>query len=383
VSSEVSPTGVLVLVTGTGRSGTSTIAGSLHHLGLEVPGPYLGANESNPKGFYESRWAMKFHKKITGAAKINDMDSRPVAFERAQEALTPELRAELVAFLKDRAAGHPQVVIKDPRSVWAQQLWREAAAEVGLDLRYLSMLRHPAEVIGSRTTYYATKSDESARRRYEIFNVARWINNSLISERETRGQRRTFVKYTDLLEDWRPAVAKVADELGLTYEGDLTPGVHHPVDDFIDPDLRRVRVTWDDLEVPAELQEIAQGIWDALMVLFDTGGQDEAASATLDELGARYERLFSDAAAISHDALEEAAAEARAKGAADERARQAEKRAEAAAKNAARSGTGSAGPGAGHAGTPALEDRKVGEVGGRDLIKVAGGRLLHKLRRRS
>ena len=367
MSSEVSPTGVLVLVTGTGRSGTSTIAGSLHHLGLEVPGPYLGANESNPKGFYESRWAMKFHKKITGAAKINDMDSRPVAFEAAQEAQTPELRAELVSFLQGRAAGHPQVVIKDPRSVWAQQLWREAAAEAGLDLRYLSMLRHPAEVIGSRTTYYATKSDESARRRYEIFNVARWINNSLISERETRGQRRTFVKYTDLLEDWRPAVAKVADELGLTYEGDLTPGVHHAVDDFIDPDLRRVRVTWDDLEVPAELQEIAQGVWDALMVLFDAGGQDEAASATLDELGARYERLFFDAAAISHDALEEAAAEARAKGAADERARQAEKRAEAAARNAAR--------------TPALEERKVGEVGGRDLIKVAGGRLLHKLRR--
>ena len=86
----------------------------------------------------------------------------------------------------------------------------------------------------------------------------------------------------------------------------------------------------------------------------------------LEELGARYERLFSDASAISHDALEEAAAEGRAKGAADERARQAEKRADAAARNAAR--------------TPALEDRKVGEVGGRDLVKVAGGRLLHKLR---
>ena len=367
MSSELSPTGVLVLVTGTGRSGTSTIAGSLHHLGLEVPGPYLGANESNPKGFYESRWAIRFHKRLTGAAGITDMDSRPQALDRVRAVITPQRRAELVAFLRDRASGHAQVVIKDPRSVWAQELWRDAAAEAGLDIRYLSMLRHPAEVIGSRAMYYASRSDEAARRRYEIFSIARWINNSLISERETRGQRRTFVKYTDLLEDWRPAVAKVADELGLTYEGDLTPGVHHPVDDFIDPDLRRVRVTWDDLDVPADLQEIAQGVWDALMVLFDAGGQDEGASATLDELGARYERLFSDAAAISHDTIEEAAAEARAKGAADERARQAEKRAEAAAANAAA--------------PPPLEARQVGEVGGRDLIKVAGARLLHKLRR--
>ena len=54
----------LVLITGTGRSGTSTIAGTLHHLGLHVPGPHLGANESNPKGFFESSWAVAFHKRI-------------------------------------------------------------------------------------------------------------------------------------------------------------------------------------------------------------------------------------------------------------------------------------------------------------------------------
>jgi len=376
VSSAATSRGVLVLVTGTGRSGTSTIAGSLHHLGLEVPGPYLGANQSNPKGFFESRWAVKFHKRITRAAGITDMDSRPDALARARSAVTPERREELVSFLRDRVSGHSQVVIKDPRSVWVQWLWREAAAEAGLDIRYLSMLRHPAEVIGSRATYYSSKSDEAARRRYEIMSIARWVNNSLISERETRGQRRTFVKYLDLLEDWRPAVAKVATELGLEYDGDLTPGVHHPVDDFIDPDLRRVRVTWDDLEIPDELQEIAQGVWEALIVLFDAGGQDEVASARLDELGARYLRLFSVAAAITRDALEQAVVEGTSKGVAEERARQtARKRAETAP--AAAGGTGSD-----KASTRGLSERTVGEVGGRDLLKVAGGRLLGKLRRR-
>jgi hypothetical protein len=77
----------LVLITGTGRSGTSTMAGTLHHLGLAVPGPYLGANDSNPKGFYESRWATRFHKRITAAARIHDMDSRPTAFDRVQAAV--------------------------------------------------------------------------------------------------------------------------------------------------------------------------------------------------------------------------------------------------------------------------------------------------------
>ncbi len=58
---------LLVLVTGVGRSGTSSMAGLLDQLGLYVPGPYLSANASNPKGFFESRWSVKFHNQIARA----------------------------------------------------------------------------------------------------------------------------------------------------------------------------------------------------------------------------------------------------------------------------------------------------------------------------
>ena len=30
------------------------MAGTLFHLGLDVPGPFYQANESNPRGFFES-----------------------------------------------------------------------------------------------------------------------------------------------------------------------------------------------------------------------------------------------------------------------------------------------------------------------------------------
>jgi hypothetical protein len=306
----------LVLVTGTGRSGTSTIAGSLSMLGLHVPGPYLGANESNPKGFYESRWAVNLHKRIAKAAGIHDFDSRPTAFERAQAAITPELEREVVDFLRRHGERHDQVVVKDPRSAWAQGMWRRAADEAGFEIGYLSMLRHPAEVVGSRTTYYASKADGAARRRYETFNVARWVNASLISERETRGQLRSFVRYTDLLEDWRPVLERVASELGLSYPNPVVPGVEHQVDSFIDPQLRRHRVTWADLEVPGELRLIADGVWEQLMLLHD-GPADEEGFAALDALAERYDALFAAADAISHDATEEARLEAREAGRAE------------------------------------------------------------------
>ena len=249
----------LVLITGTGRSGTSTMSGTLHHLGLSVPGPHFGANESNPKGFFESRWAVRFHKSLAEAAGIDQFDARPQAMAYARSATTDTFRTRLVERLT-RWADEDQVVVKDPRSVWAQQLWCDAAAEVGREIRYVSMLRHPAESIGSRSTYYVAEGSSDERRRaYEILSTVRWINAQLVSERETRGRTRAFVRYTDLLRDWRPVAARLRDELGLRLNTDLGPE-RHPVDDFIEPALRRHSVGWEGLRVPAPLVELAEEI---------------------------------------------------------------------------------------------------------------------------
>jgi len=336
------------LITGTGRSGTSTMSGTLHHLGLSVPGPYLGANETNPKGFYESKWAVKFHKRLQAAAGIADFDGNPQAIVRAQAAVTDEIRAELVRWLR-RWDGDEQVVVKDPRSVWAQMLWHDAAAEVGRDIRYISMLRHPAESIGSRSTYYVSK-DSPNRDRYETFTTARWINNQIISERETRGQVRAFVQYTDLLEDWRPVAARLRDELGLTYDSDLGRDEHHAVDDFIEPSLRRHGVSWDGMAVPQRLVDLAEAVWTDVVALGEHGGVDEKASADLDVQGERYREIFSEASAIAHDATEHAKIDARRKGLAE--------------------GQQSAGAG----------EPKVAETGGRDLLREVGRRAVRRLR---
>ncbi|MDN5746329.1 MAG: sulfotransferase family protein, partial [Nocardioidaceae bacterium] len=107
--------GLLVLVTGTGRSGTSSVAGMLHHLGVAVPGPYLGANDSNPKGFFESRWAVRFHNDLCKRAGVNIVDNRPGASDLVEAVFTARDRNRLAKFLKDRTTDCTQVVVKDPR----------------------------------------------------------------------------------------------------------------------------------------------------------------------------------------------------------------------------------------------------------------------------
>ena len=367
----------LVLITGTGRSGTSTMSGTFHHLGLYVPGPYLGANESNPKGFFESKWAMKFHKEITGAAGINDFDGRPDAFDLAQAAVTDDMRTRLREFLERESSGRDQVVVKDPRSVWAQRLWHDAAVDVGLDIRYVSMLRHPAEVVGSRTTYYARPTDDASRWSYETFTVARWINGSLVSERETRGQKRAFVAYHDLLSDWRPVLTGLADDLGLTYDVDVAGGEASAVDEFIDPGLRRHSVTWDDLGVPESLQTIAQGIWEDLVALQSAHGDDVSASADLDARAQDYARLYTTSTDIAHDAVESDRRKLQSKGKKPRRTPDPAAAPAPAVARPPRPATRRAQP----SGSRPVEDVPVGQVGGRDLVRVLAGRVKRRVKR--
>lgn len=353
--------GLLVLVTGTGRSGTSTMSGTLHHLGLSVPGPYLGANPSNPKGFFESSWAVSFHKRIERRAGIQDFDGRPEAIELARAAVTQADRERLRGWLAEQCAldgGSDQIVVKDPRSVWAQRLWKEVAAELDLSIRYVAMVRHPAEVVGSRAAYYASEADAQRRRHYEVASVARWVNSSLVTERETRGEPRAFVSYPELLTDWRAVMGRVGRLLDLTYGVDLDGAAPHPVDDFIDPDLRRVRVGWDDLDVPPGLRQMAQELWERLMALSTVEGQDAEVAGEMNRLSGAYASLYLDSRAICNDAVDAAG-----------RAPSGPGRSQAAKKGARPRDARPESP----------EDRRVRDVTTRQLVHVVGRRVRRRI----
>jgi hypothetical protein len=206
----------------------------------------------------------------------------------------------LTDWLGGAVDGHRQVVIKDPRSIWLTALWTEAAKAHDLAISYLTMLRYPTEVAGSRSTYYGNIDDERKARDYAISKVAGWINVSLLTERRTRGRRRVYLRYTDLLADWRTALGRVRDGLGLEFSAPLAPGEPSPVDDFISPELHRIRTGWNELDVPPALQQLADDVWAACERLAAEGG-DADLGTEFDTLADRYGRLYRDAAAISSD----------------------------------------------------------------------------------
>lgn len=322
----------LVLVTGAGRSGTSTVAGTLHYLGLHVPLPVLKPNESNPRGFFESTWPLWFHRRLMDKAVIEQTDGRPEAVDLMREAVTPEIREELHTWLAEVADAAAEVVVKDPRSIWVPWLWAETAEKLGMRIGYLTMLRHPAEVMGSRATYYSGTRDNMGEWRFAVMNLCAWINGNLVVERQTRGEPRVVLRYYDLMADWRSCMSRVRDTFELSFNDDLDPGHRHEVDDFIDPSLRRHQPGWEGMDMPEELVGIAEEVYACMCRLADTGGADAEAEGRMDAVGARYESVVRTAQAIARDTTTTAARAARQK--AEAAAQQQLEKARAATKQA-------------------------------------------------
>ena len=292
----------LLLVTGSGRSGTSTVSGALTRLGFHVPLPEVAANASNPRGFYEPRWVVEFHKVALKNAGIRDLDARPEARTRAAEvSARPAVREEVRTWLEPELAR--RAVIKDPRTVWFTDLWLDTARDLGATPACLTMLRHPAEVVGSRDTHYGKNATAEQRRQREVANVAGWVNVALVNERLTRDASRTFLRYTDLTTDWRKALGGVDERLGLGLPLD-DPEAARSIDDFIDVSLHRTKLTWDDLDVPTYLRDLAEAVWQNLADLAEGSRAGDEITRSMDALREDYDTAYAHAVAFARDHID-------------------------------------------------------------------------------
>lgn len=289
---------VLVLITGSGRSGTSSLAGSLSMLGLHVPEPVVPPTAINPKGFFETSWVVDFHQDLLRRAMVRSSDGSVLAERRVHQVLADgEAQDRLTAWLGEQPG--TATLVKDNQACWFVDLWAAAASATGRDLRLLTSLRHPAEVVGSRDLVWGQGREADERRRRETTNVASWLNVALVTELRGRALPRAFVGYGELIAGWRPALGRVSGQLGLGLDLPGT-GSTHELDSWLDAGLRRSQLTWADLRVPERLQALAEDAWHQLNALA-LDPRSAAAQARLDALGEEYAVLYDEAVAIGRD----------------------------------------------------------------------------------
>lgn len=296
----------VVFVVGSGRSGTSTVSGALQTLGLHVPQPQIIGNKANPKGFGEPRWVVDLHKRLLGRANVQTSDARPSAWSDADQFSSNEALQERVHLWLARQfeEGGDELVIKDPRMAWFANLWSAAALRSGAARAYVTMLRPVTEVVGSKAMHYKARLGE-------VHATAAWVNMMLHTECSTRGSTRAFVRYHDLLVDWTAPLFRLGELFDLSAVKSATDDDIRKVHDFIDPNLRRAQLTWDDVRVPPRLREIAEDSWWALDKLAEPEGDVPETHAYLDEVRAAYTALYEESEAITQSTIVAASRERR------------------------------------------------------------------------
>jgi hypothetical protein len=278
----------LVLVVGVGRSGTSLLAGVLGQLGFHIPQPEVSADETNPKGFGEPRWVVDFHTRLMRRLRVIVFDARPVAFEKT--AAVGDAAEELRTWLASELSQADDVVVKDPRVGWFLGLWQRCCDELGVQTAQITMLRHPAEILTSARKSYGDWQSDASR-------AAAWLNVMLETERMTRGAPRVYIRYEDLLNDWRAEIDRAGRALDLPLLTEIAPERAAAVDGFVDPSLHRHRAGWDELDVPVSVRDLCERVWGLFVA-----GPDQA-PAELDAAHEEYRNLYREAEAIAQPSV--------------------------------------------------------------------------------
>ena len=299
---------VLLVVAGSGRSGTSLFTGLCGRLGFRIPQPEVQADSSNPHGFGEPRWAVDFHEDLLRSLDVTREDARPTAWEIAARVdERPRARARLRSWLEEQFDGADRVVVKDPRLTWFLGLWGHVATDVGVETRVVSMLRHPAASIKSRELAYGAGSTHATR-------TAGWLNMMLGTEEHSRGLSRAILRYDDLLADWRGTFEAAEKYLALPLASAASPEQLAAADALVDPSLRRAEPDWDELGLPAPLRDLAESAYLSLSDLAVSGtadGDTEEHRRRADEVRAGYAAYYADAESVARSSIAAARAKER------------------------------------------------------------------------
>lgn len=297
----------LLVVAGSGRSGTSLFTGLVSRLGVYIPQPEIKANETNPRGFGEPRWALAFHKEMLESVDVAHDDARPDAWElTGRVADRPQARKRLRDWLEEQFAVSDRVVVKDPRLAPFLELYRRVADDLGVGLSVATMLRHPAETVRSKEMYYGDKLGSAAR-------MAGWLNMMLSVEVASRDLPRAVVRFDDLLSRWQPTLAATEPALSVELTSGATEDQVKAADELVDPTLRRAAPGWSELELPARLRDLAERAYHELdsRAVDPDGAVPETAAAVLDEVREGYARYYRESEAVVRSSFRAARARER------------------------------------------------------------------------
>lgn len=241
-----------VCVTGMHRSGTSFIAGALRFLGVSLgdPARLMRPGPDNPLGYFEVEAIMHFDDDLL-AHLGGAWDQPPVLDpEWEHDAGLDAFRVRAGEILDDTfgaASARPPVIAwKDPRLSLLLPFWRTVAPVSAT----VVVVRDPVEVVASLgVRRYAVDAAQAA---------SLWLRYVYAAAANDPGH--LLVRHTDIFDDLRGTLARLADHLGLAppdaateaeVRANLDTGLRHHDAARVSPELHNplldlARAVWND-----------------------------------------------------------------------------------------------------------------------------------------
>lgn len=196
-----------LVVAGMHRSGTSAMSRVLSLAGAGMPDRVITAAEDNPLGFWEPADVVALNNEVLRAVGSDWNDVFGIHATQRAEPMWPDFVPRARSVVASNFAAMPLAVMKDPRVSLLAPLWREALTQEGFRPVFVIMVRDPIEVAQS----IAARDGASVQA-----STLSWLSHMVAIERDTRDASRVFVRYSDLVDDWRPVMDRIAHVLGVT-----------------------------------------------------------------------------------------------------------------------------------------------------------------------
>ena len=223
------------------------MAGVLAMAGAHPPIDPLPAAPDNERGFWESESVVALNDRVLEAlgSGWDDVFAGARQLDPSTADLTFHIQAEtLVDTVFERA---DLLVLKDPRVSLLCPFWRSVLIARGYAPAYVVMVREPLETALSLLRRDGIPVEQG---------LLLWLDTMLAAERDTRGRRRIFITFDQLLADWRGCLGRVGGGLTSAFAPPTT-ACAESIERYLAPDLRHHSSPDTDASAPDRLRDMA------------------------------------------------------------------------------------------------------------------------------
>ena len=223
-----------ILVAGMHRSGTSATTRVVNLLGAGIASDLVaGIPGDNDHGFWESHATYRLHDRLFAALDSAWHDPYPLSDGWQETGAAAEAKRAIRDHIDKEFGNSRMFVMKDPRMTRVLPLWLQVIDELAVAPIVIIPFRNPLEVAASLERRDGLPLAQS---------LLAYIQANLEVERASRGRRRMFQLYDELIADWRSFAAKLATIGGPDAKA-LSPASAGEIDGFLSADLKRNRAS--------------------------------------------------------------------------------------------------------------------------------------------